>query len=1315
MNNVQGTKKYAGSALAALLIFGAVAAVIVVPQTAYAAVTITSSADTFFGPSLMRFEIKDDALVGTPEDAINVLVEARRGTTSLGTVTARVTEIGSSGNFELFVTTSDFGLQPANPTFTTGSGHTVRINTAPNIGGDTNDFTIDLNGGAGAEPTAELRSGDTVVITYGGQSKTVNFSRSTAVLSSDRTVAGSGNQIVLSINDKDANTDPTAVDSFPAVAGIMGSGVTYATAPAAAWTETGQNTGIFELTINVNSPATTADSFITETLPTGKSFTVTDHDVYEVIGGSVAPFNALVPRTSTTSASVTLQNSNAALSQLGATTLAGGLSVQINDADRNVGTQTEDDVLGVSTLGGTQAQVISAGGGTTSQTLDLSGITLTTTGATTGFIVVRVNAELSSVATLSIETPTSTVAPGGTITFGTLSASVSPGTSSSEQTITYLIPFTTTGAEAGTSLGTISATLTLGEAATVTPTTTAGSPNVTQLIVTVDGVAGVVDGVTFTETGDSTGIFLADLTDGVIPISVGSGGVTSTGIVLSLADINNDPDITFTYRDPAVNTGSTTFSIITSLAHTSGVIEPVQSSVGVSDNFSLMLTDPDLNTDSATIQTYTLTTGTPKNKFVIGGETVATLELKSKGTQRDLEDFGQTITFIETGPNTGEFMAQNLQMTNVNAYSALSDGDQVEFTYDDLMESPSVDSDATITVGKPSTAISADKTTVPVPTAGTTTKVTIEVTDPSVNLNSGSVETISIPTSSITVTPRSGITTVGLTSFTGTGNGLNQAQTLTETGPNTGVFTKTIDLTKSGAVADADYEGAKIKFTYGSSSTTVTLKTYDATITTDKANVKNGDTVVITVTDLDMNKDPSTAEQVTGSFTVQGKSDDQTLVTVTLTETGPNTGVFTKSLVVGKDFKVSALPTGATAGTTSTSVEMKYTETITSDRNAGVIREKSVKVGTATGMVELTPSLIGPGTKFTIRVTDSDLNVNPEGVDSVASATTADWVKITSDASGTATSTVGLEETGANTGVFEATVQLSPRASGVAGVFTASDFDHAFTALPGDILSVRYTDQKDTSGNKVVVSKTFLVTSVDPTMTADTSVAAGNTITLTVEDADANLDGDAQDSIRIRVTSDSDSVGLELSALETEINSGIFTVQIPTTTSVSAGSITVKTSDSIYLKYSDTYPADYADRVKQVVDPSKDFTYVVLVGTPGGDPESTSPTAPVLKDISGNTLSEVSAGSQVILSSTITNNADFSQPFAGIVEVRDADGFTVMLQWQTGVLNANGTTEIGISWTPDAPGEYTVRTFVLTSIQNPGILSPIEESTVTVS
>jgi hypothetical protein len=81
----------------------------------------------------------------------------------------------------------------------------------------------------------------------------------------------------------------------------------------------------------------------------------------------------------------------------------------------------------------------------------------------------------------------------------------------------------------------------------------------------------------------------------------------------------------------------------------------------------------------------------------------------------------------------------------------------------------------------------------------------------------------------------------------------------------------------------------------------------------------------------------------------------------------------------------------------------------------------------------------------------------------------------------------------------------------------------------------------------------------------------------------------------------------------------------------------------------------------------------------------------------------------------VHNNNDAAQPFVAIVEVRDSNGVTVYLAWQTGMLNAGGQSEVGLSWTPDSSGQYTCRTFILSSLSTPTVLSTVKESNISVS
>jgi hypothetical protein len=354
-----------------------------------------------------------------------------------------------------------------------------------------------------------------------------------------------------------------------------------------------------------------------------------------------------------------------------------------------------------------------------------------------------------------------------------------------------------------------------------------------------------------------------------------------------------------------------------------------------------------------------------------------------------------------------------------------------------------------------------------------------------------------------------------------------------------------------------------------------------------------------------------------------------------------------------------------------------------------------------------------------IMVADSDLNANPQGIDTTTQG--QEYLRITSNATNANVLSTDItgEETGANTGVFQTKLTLSPRpvtGTPTGGLFQGSGKEITGMVLPGDVLSIRYTDQSDAAGNKVTVAKTVRVVSVDPEIKADKdSIGAGDSFTVTVADTDANVDGDAVDTVTLRVTSTSDPVGITVTALETGANTGVFTANIPTTSGVTTGSVSVKASDNLSIKYNDKYPADYAARVKTVSDPSKDFYFNLTVGSGTLNTQTTTPGQAAPSDLSGQAITEVKANQQVLLTSMIHNNQDAPVNFVAIIEVFDANGQVVKIGISGGQLAASGDSPVGTDFTPDASGSYKVKIFVLSDLANPTILATPSEKTLTVS
>ncbi len=300
-------------------------------QKSYAAVTIESSRDRFFGPSMVRVLITETALQGSPSDEISVTVEAE----SISIIIP-VREIGTSGQFELYVA-AHTTANPNNPTQTDPDNVSiVRIFPgAANSGDDPNDNQPIVRG-----INADLEDGDRIKVRYSGTDREISFQSSIGTITSDRTVAGNLNRIKLRLTDQDANLDPTKRDEFPAnTNNILNPPLTFA--GGAKWVETGDNTAIFELSVGVNTMFTASLSI--PTFPSSAIFEIRDHKIYDNYADAIAPWNTRSETTSTVSRTVNIQNMDGTISLVADLTLANGFQIRIEDADRNIDTGRTDE------------------------------------------------------------------------------------------------------------------------------------------------------------------------------------------------------------------------------------------------------------------------------------------------------------------------------------------------------------------------------------------------------------------------------------------------------------------------------------------------------------------------------------------------------------------------------------------------------------------------------------------------------------------------------------------------------------------------------------------------------------------------------------------------------------------------------------------------------------------------------------------------------------------------------------------------------------------------------------------------------------
>jgi hypothetical protein len=105
-----------------------------------------------------------------------------------------------------------------------------------------------------------------------------------------------------------------------------------------------------------------------------------------------------------------------------------------------------------------------------------------------------------------------------------------------------------------------------------------------------------------------------------------------------------------------------------------------------------------------------------------------------------------------------------------------------------------------------------------------------------------------------------------------------------------------------------------------------------------------------------------------------------------------------------------------------------------------------------------------------------------------------------------------------------------------------------------------------------------------------------------------------------------------------------------------------------------------------------------------------------VRDQAGNVVTQTSAGTQVLIEGTLDldcNNSPGDPPVV-LFEVRDEDGMTVHLAWQTVSVESGKQIVTGLSWIPEKPGVYDVRFFALFCLNCTGQMPTIVTEEITV-
>ncbi len=214
----------------------------------------------------------------------------------------------------------------------------------------------------------------------------------------------------------------------------------------------------------------------------------------------------------------------------------------------------------------------------------------------------------------------------------------------------------------------------------------------------------------------------------------------------------------------------------------------------------------------------------------------------------------------------------------------------------------------------------------------------------------------------------------------------------------------------------------------------------------------------------------------------------------------------------------------------------------------------------------------------------------------------------------------------------------------------------------------------------------------------------GETATIRVVDLDMNLNPEAVDQFEVQVSSDSDVAGILVKVIETSEDSGMFEASISFTQSQSSSGnrLFVVPGDSVRVKYDDyTLPTPYS--ISDNLEISSQAKFVSNI--PSTDRITIKNN--VISDSSGELIFAPKANNQLQIVGAVHNNQEYEQDFVFIIQIKETDGTIVSLSWIGGQLSANQDLVVSQSWSPTKSGNYSIETFVWSSLSEPVPLSDI--------
>ncbi len=786
--------------------------------------------------------------------------------------------------------------------------------------------------------------------------------------------------------------------------------------------------------------------------------------------------------------------------------------------------------------------------------------------------------------------------------------------------------------------------------------------------------------VALTETDVNTGIFTgtAKLTYGATPAA---NDATDT------FTLDKPYTLTINYTDPSVNSPTVVLDI--DMTSTPATLTVDKTEALPIETVTLTLVDPDLNDNgNDTSDSFGHAFGATNPLSWDFGP--GSLSVYVNGV---LDNAASNFFLFFEEVEPGVFQATfNLQWLS----TALADGDVVKFEwvddYDSAAAGTTVSTSVEVTIIKPPVSVALDRDTYPLPDSGTFT-VYVTVDNPYLNTQPGVAETIASANYQVQIILWNGAT-----------YNVPGLPNLVETGVDTGVFEAAVPV-NLGAILPAgtpleQVTGATVKvtYTYGGNNyeDTATIQPHTAVLTingTSSITANMGDYVTITLVEPDLNTDSRAADAVPAA------SLSQTGLTAVpaLTETGPNTGVFTGTFRIGVDAPFAALNSTDTFTVTYTDQYTAMTSP-TAQRTGTSQISGSVAAHTAefwVGDADGNPvTEIGPFTTVYVYFKDPD-NV----LDWEAGTAIPRQLYIRGSHYYTATATYE-EEDQASLGNFAPvpdmpnTFRVMVPVSKVTAASAA--YDGTLDVEVPDTIVVRVVDPIDTSGNAKSLIQWLTVKAWDGQISIVPEKPYyddGDDIEIWVYDPDANTNPATQQTVFVQITSWRyvngelqvvDPVGVNVQLFENGTNSGWF-----------KGMFTIdSTNPPPFFEVGDILKVSYEDQIasdgETKVTSEKELQIGFTTPTPVTPP---SPENVTFKATDGAPITP-KAGTPMLIDIPVSNADTMRSVTVDIVLlVYTPDGVPVDISYGRVTLNPGESTTAMIGWLPKESGEFHLKVF----------------------